>query len=176
MYKRQVLSNYQLLYSTLPQQKFRFEDFFAEQVVPSVYFTNAHQSYRRFESNQTFVSYIRKLPPFSPKSFYLVISLPASSFSNLLGSTAGTMGLCDSSGYTTVSYTHLDVYKRQVNCPGDLEDYFQLIQKDDRMCGGFVWEWCDHAIAHGKTESGKTIYYYGGDHDEDCLLYTSRCV
>lgn len=36
-----VLSNDQLLYSTLPQQKFRFEDFFAEQVVPSVYFTNA---------------------------------------------------------------------------------------------------------------------------------------
>ena len=39
-----VLSNDQLLYSTLPQQKFRFEDFFAEQIVPSVYFTNAHQS------------------------------------------------------------------------------------------------------------------------------------
>ena len=53
------------------------------------------------------------------------------------------------------------------NGPGDLEDYFQLIQKDDRMCGGFVWEWCDHAIAHGKTESGKTIYYYGGGHDEE---------
>lgn len=53
------------------------------------------------------------------------------------------------------------------NGPGDLEDYFQLIQKDDRMCGGFVWEWRDHAIAHGKTESGKTIYYYGGDHDEE---------
>lgn len=53
------------------------------------------------------------------------------------------------------------------NGPGDLEDYFQLIQKDDRMCGGFVWEWCDHAIAHGKTESGKTIYYYGGDHGEE---------
>lgn len=43
------------------------------------------------------------------------------------------------------------------NGPGDLEDYFQLIQKDDRMCGGFVWEWCDHAIAHGKTESGKNL-------------------
>lgn len=53
------------------------------------------------------------------------------------------------------------------NGPGDLEDYFQLIQKDDRMCGGFVWEWRDHAIAHGKTENGKTIYYYGGDHDEE---------
>lgn len=95
-----VLSNDQLLYSTLPQQKFRFEDFFAEQVVPSVYFTNAHQSYRRFESNQTFVSYIRKLPPFSPKIFYLVITLPASSFSRLLGAAAGNMELWDTSGYS----------------------------------------------------------------------------
>ena len=53
------------------------------------------------------------------------------------------------------------------NGPGDFEDYFQIIQKFDRMCGGFVWEWCDHAVAHGKTENGKTIYYYGGDHGED---------
>ena len=35
------------------------------------------------------------------------------------------------------------------------------------MCGGFVWEWCDHAIAHGTAENGKTIYAYGGDHGED---------
>ena len=32
-----VLSNDQLLYSTLPQQKFRFEDFFAEQIVCLLY-------------------------------------------------------------------------------------------------------------------------------------------
>ena len=24
------------------------------------------------------------------------------------------------------------------------------------MCGGFVWEWCDRAIAHGTAENGKT--------------------
>ena len=42
------------------------------------------------------------------------------------------------------------------NGPGDFEDYFQMIHKDDRMCGGFVWEWCDHAIAHGTAENGKT--------------------
>ena len=34
------------------------------------------------------------------------------------------------------------------NGPGDFEDYFQMIQDNDKMCGGFVWEWCDHAIAH----------------------------
>lgn len=53
------------------------------------------------------------------------------------------------------------------NGPGDFEDYFDLIHKNDLMCGGFVWEWCDHGIAHGKTPEGKTIYYYGGDHGEE---------
>ncbi len=53
------------------------------------------------------------------------------------------------------------------NGPGDFEDYFEMIQKHDIMCGGFVWEWCDHAIAHGTDSSGRTKYYYGGDHDEE---------
>lgn len=53
------------------------------------------------------------------------------------------------------------------NGPGDFEDYFQMIQANDLMCGGFVWEWCDHAVAHGKAEDGRTVYYYGGDHGED---------
>lgn len=53
------------------------------------------------------------------------------------------------------------------NGPGDLEDYFELIYQNDLMCGGFVWEWCDHAIAHGKTAEGKAIYGYGGDHGEE---------
>ena len=53
------------------------------------------------------------------------------------------------------------------NGPGDFEDYFQMIQDNDKMCGGFVWEWCDHAIDHGTAENGKTIYAYGGDNGED---------
>lgn len=53
------------------------------------------------------------------------------------------------------------------NGPGDFEDHFQKFHEEDIMCGGFVWEWCDHAIDHGKVEDGRTIYYYGGDHGED---------
>lgn len=53
------------------------------------------------------------------------------------------------------------------NGPGDLEDYFQLFQTYDQMCGGFVWEWCDHAIYHGETLDKKAIYHYGGDHGEE---------
>ncbi len=52
------------------------------------------------------------------------------------------------------------------NGPGDLEDYFQYFHKYDMMCGGFVWEWRDHAIWKGQTQNGKDIYWYGGDHGE----------
>ena len=71
------------------------------------------------------------------------------------------------------------------NGPGDFEDYFQMIQAEDKMCGGFVWEWCDHAIVHGVAENGKTIYAYGGDHGEvihdsnfcmDGLVYPDRRI
>ena len=53
------------------------------------------------------------------------------------------------------------------NGPGDIEDYYQQIMKYDGFCGGFVWEWCDHAIYKGQAENGKGIYYYGGDHGEE---------
>lgn len=53
------------------------------------------------------------------------------------------------------------------NGPGDLEDYFQLFVKEPILCGGFVWEWCDHAIYKGMAENGKAMYYYGGDHGEE---------
>ncbi len=69
------------------------------------------------------------------------------------------------------------------NGPGDLEDYWQYIEAHDGMCGGFVWEWCDHAVYKGDAENGKPIYYYGGDHGEyphdgnfcvDGLVYPDR--
>ena len=69
------------------------------------------------------------------------------------------------------------------NGPGDLEDYFQLMEREPGMCGGFVWEWCDHAIYKGTAENGKAIYFYGGDHGEalhdgnfclDGLVYPDR--
>ena len=69
------------------------------------------------------------------------------------------------------------------NGPGDLEDYFQVIQQYDGSCGGFIWEWCDHAIDLGKTIKGKKVYAYGGDHKEyphdgnfcmDGLVYPDR--
>lgn len=111
----------------------------------------------------------------------------------------------------TYNYDHLDLYSRMYpsfdeireylekdaskpfllveychsmgNGPGDFEDYFKLIQENDLMCGGFVWEWCDHAIDKGLAENEKKMYYYGGDHGEtvhdgnfcmDGLVYPDR--
>jgi beta-galactosidase len=49
------------------------------------------------------------------------------------------------------------------NGPGDIEDYFEQIYKYDGFAGGFIWEWCDHAVYSGKAENGKSKFLYGGD-------------
>jgi len=53
------------------------------------------------------------------------------------------------------------------NGPGDLEDYQREMLKYPQCAGGFVWEWCDHAVYMGKTTDGKDKFFYGGDFDSD---------
>lgn len=69
------------------------------------------------------------------------------------------------------------------NGPGDIEEYYERIYSHPRMCGGFAWEWCDHAIYMGRTIDGRRKYYYGGDFQElphdgnfcvDGLVYPDR--
>ncbi len=83
------------------------------------------------------------------------------------------------------------------NGPGDLEDYFRIYNKYPGACGGFVWEWCDHAVYKGEWEDRgqsnqpggasylriRHKYAYGGDHGEfphcgnfccDGLVYPDR--
>lgn len=69
------------------------------------------------------------------------------------------------------------------NGPGDLEDYHKVFHSNERFCGGFVWEWCDHSVPLGATEDGKIKYGYGGDFGEkhndgnfcmDGLVYPDR--
>lgn len=47
------------------------------------------------------------------------------------------------------------------NGPGDLEDYHERIMRYPFLCGGFVWEWCDHAV---RDAEGHLLY--GGDSGE----------
>lgn len=69
------------------------------------------------------------------------------------------------------------------NGPGDLEDYHNAFHSNERFCGGFVWEWSDHAPILGTTQDGKVMYGYGGDFNErhhdnnfcmDALTYPDR--
>lgn len=52
------------------------------------------------------------------------------------------------------------------NGPGDLEDYAEIINKTDRFCGGFIWEWCEHSVLSDKDTNGKEKFLYGGDFGE----------
>ena len=69
------------------------------------------------------------------------------------------------------------------NGPGDAENYFRCFERHEGLCGGFVWEWCDHAIDMGFTPDGRKRYFYGGDFGEfphdgnfcvDGLVYPDR--
>ena len=47
------------------------------------------------------------------------------------------------------------------NGPGGFKEYLELFESNDRLMGGFVWEWADHGVSYGgKTER------YGGDFGE----------
>ena len=80
--------------------------------------------------------------------------------------------------YVLCEYSHA-----MGNGPGCLEDYQERFIKYPGLCGGFVWEWCDHAVYVGTTPDNRDKYHYGGDfgefpHDNnfcmDGLVYSSR--
>ncbi|MBO5747162.1 MAG: beta-galactosidase [Clostridia bacterium] len=52
------------------------------------------------------------------------------------------------------------------NGPGDLKEYWDIINKYDCFMGGFVWEWFNHGLYAGKADNGKPKYLYGGDFGE----------
>ena len=53
------------------------------------------------------------------------------------------------------------------NGPGDLEDYMVRMRSIPNFAGGFIWEWCDHAVYGGEAANGKPILLYGGDSGEE---------
>ena len=68
------------------------------------------------------------------------------------------------------------------NGPGDLRDYWELIESDDRFMGGCIWELIDHSVEI-KDADGKITYTYGGDFGDqpndgnfcvDGLVYPDR--
>ena len=48
------------------------------------------------------------------------------------------------------------------NSVGNLQDYWDLIEKHDQLQGGFIWDWVDQTFA-SKDSIGNDIWTYGGD-------------
>lgn len=68
------------------------------------------------------------------------------------------------------------------NGPGSLSEYYDLFYRYSGFAGGFVWEWCDHAVLQHDSD-GNAQYLYGGDFGEvlhdgnfcvDGLVYPDR--
>ncbi len=47
------------------------------------------------------------------------------------------------------------------NSCGDVRDYWEIINKLDCLCGGFIWEWCSHSV----IKDEKVLY--GGDFGDE---------
>ena len=47
------------------------------------------------------------------------------------------------------------------NGPGDIRDYWEVIDANPQLIGGCIWEWADHVF---ETEDGQRLY--GGDFEE----------
>ncbi len=48
------------------------------------------------------------------------------------------------------------------NSVGNLQDYWDVIEKYDVLQGGFIWDWVDQGLL-AKNEDGESYYGYGGD-------------
>ncbi|TRX60075.1 DUF4981 domain-containing protein [Fulvivirga sp. M361] len=48
------------------------------------------------------------------------------------------------------------------NSVGNLQDYWDVIEKYDVLQGGFIWDWVDQGLLT-KTEKGEEYWAYGGD-------------
>ena len=52
------------------------------------------------------------------------------------------------------------------NSTGNLKEYWDMIYKYRRLCGGFIWDWVDQGIKR-VTEDGREWWAYGGDFGDE---------
>ncbi len=55
------------------------------------------------------------------------------------------------------------------NSLGNFQEYMDVFEKYDHMCGGFIWDYVDQSIR--KVENGRDKWLYGGDFDEGATSY-----
>jgi beta-galactosidase len=51
------------------------------------------------------------------------------------------------------------------NATGNLAEYWEVIERHDRLIGGCIWDWVDQGLRK-KTPDGKEFFAYGGDYGD----------
>lgn len=52
------------------------------------------------------------------------------------------------------------------NSVGNLQDYWDVIESEKQLQGGFIWDWVDQGI-HKTTSDGREFFAYGGDYGDN---------
>src|SRR6266508_2245110 len=60
------------------------------------------------------------------------------------------------------------------NSPGNLKEYWEVIEAHPRLRGGFIWDWVDQGIRR-VTDDGKVWYAYGGDFGDEPSGFSFCC-
>ncbi len=60
------------------------------------------------------------------------------------------------------------------NSPGNLKEYWEVIEAHPRLRGGFIWDWVDQGILQ-TTKDGKKWYAYGGDFGDEPSSFSFCC-
>jgi len=54
------------------------------------------------------------------------------------------------------------------NSTGNLQEYWDVIEAEDALQGGFIWDWVDQGLLE-TTDDGREYYAYGGDFGTDTI-------
>jgi len=54
------------------------------------------------------------------------------------------------------------------NSTGNFQDYWNVIEANDQLQGGFIWDWVDQGMA-AETADGKFYWAFGGDYGTDAV-------
>ncbi|MEE4115776.1 MAG: glycoside hydrolase family 2 TIM barrel-domain containing protein [Marinilabiliaceae bacterium] len=61
------------------------------------------------------------------------------------------------------------------NSVGNLQDYWDVIKKYEKLQGGFIWDWVDQGLLE-KDENGTEYWTYGGDYGEGMPSNGPFCI
>jgi beta-galactosidase len=110
--------------------------------------------------------WIRDLDPTRPVHYAGAAGRPydfayADFVSRMYPSLEGTAELAQQPGedrpFVLIEYAH-----SMGNSTGNMQEYWDLVERYDRLIGGYIWDWIDQGIVK-RNEDGETYWAYGGD-------------